>query len=73
MKSSNSWRLTTSEASGGFRSLEQLSKPPDPLAMKIQEPMRKEVPFSSTRLSLRGASCRCFTVAFSEGYAEEWL
>ena len=51
MKSSNSWRLATSEASGGFRSLEQLSKPPDPLAMKIQERCGR-------RCLFRALSCR---------------
>ena len=86
-KSSNSWCLAASGTSEGFWSIEQLSKLPDPSAMKIQEPTRKEVPFSSTELLSRGAigffwrslprgptvgaSCRCFTVGFSEGYPEE--
>jgi len=48
MNSSNSHCFAASETSGGSWSIEQLLKPPDPSAMKIQESMQREVPSSST-------------------------
>ena len=42
---SNSRRFAAFETSGGSRSIEQLSKLPDPSAMKIREPMQREVTF----------------------------